>query len=752
MKKLILLAFVLLPVLLSGQVLKGTGISYFDSIPNVAPSLPKGTEIALGIKTKKLYRWDRTCSCWIELETSTDSLARTVLASGLFNQYAVPFGGSTGKLDQSAAFQFVLGQLQANSFATLGSAGAGYVGLSPQSSVPATPSSGMRVYADASGRFGLIGTNGYTRVFDASGITANRIFKLQNKTYTLADSADVASLSASLPGAYFPLPGGTLTGTGGAGFVGFPAQSSAPSAPGAGLRVFANSASNLGFIRADGYLTTFDFSSATGNRFFTYPANAGTFGILENAQSWTGINTFAPTGTGAAGFIYNSTGRPSHPFGTVTTAQRDAMTGMAAGDIVYNSNLKRINLWDFSWLSVPTMASGGLGNGQIARGDASGNIFSSSTFTFDGQTLVSTGATTSADAINFRTGTNNIGFRIRGDNNDVTTMYFYDSGGSNSVVSSRPTYAGGIVGFGPSYYNVGGTVGTVIFYQGQVFMKSHAIGGGFLSGHNLNIAGAGQSTGGQAGGTRMGVTAGWFDIGTESYSSNVLSGTRNGIRFNASSFQFHPTTTAGNFVTSLMATIDPTGMEIGGGSIQPSAILTLNSTTKGLLIPRATNAQISAVSSPALALQMFSTDDERIHLKRTSGFYQIAYIQDVKRDTSYQITNTNLDISGQTTNFKNRYHTVRIATAVTAAATANNVITMPVPHADLLGVNFKVSVIDVSGDGDISQLSFGTDGVDGYLSNGDGTYSPTQNLYPGLGVYVSVAWDQNKSAYRWFLQ
>jgi hypothetical protein len=169
-------------------------------------------------------------------------------------------------------------------------------------------------------------------------------------------------------------------------------------------------------------------------------------------------------------------------------------------------------------------------------------------------------------------------------------------------------------------------------------------------------------------------------------------------------------------------------------------------------MPGMSDAQIAAISSPALFLMAASTTTERINIKRTSGFFQLAYTQDVKRDTSYQITNTNLDISGQTTNFKNRYHTVRIATAVTAAATANNVITMPVPHADLLGINFKVSVVDVSGDSDISQLSFGSDGVDGYLSNGDGTYATTQNLYPGLGVYVSVAWDQNKSAYRWFLQ
>lgn len=183
-----------------------------------------------------------------------------------------------------------------------------------------------------------------------------------------------------------------------------------------------------------------------------------------------------------------------------------------------------------------------------------------------------------------------------------------------------------------------------------------------------------------------------------------------------------------------------------------SAVLELSSTVSGFLGPRATDAQIAAITSKALNLRIFSLTKERQVIKRTDGEYLEAFLQDIKRDTSYQVTNTNLDLSGETTNIKNRYYSIRIFTGVTAAAAANNVITMPLPTADLLGVQFRYYIIDTSGDSDISQIAFGTDGVDGYLANGDGTYDTTFNLYPGFDVDVSVGWDANKGAYRWFLR
>lgn len=58
--------------------------------------------------------------------------------------------------------------------------------LPAQASTPATPSSGFIVYADNSGRFSWVGTNGYSRTFDATGITAPRVWIPPDRSGTLA--------------------------------------------------------------------------------------------------------------------------------------------------------------------------------------------------------------------------------------------------------------------------------------------------------------------------------------------------------------------------------------------------------------------------------------------------------------------------------------------------------------------------------------------------------------------------------------
>ena len=56
----------------------------------------------------------------------------------------------------------------------------------PQASAPATPASGFTLYADNSGRFSWIGANGFTRTFDATGITAPRAWPLPDRSGTIA--------------------------------------------------------------------------------------------------------------------------------------------------------------------------------------------------------------------------------------------------------------------------------------------------------------------------------------------------------------------------------------------------------------------------------------------------------------------------------------------------------------------------------------------------------------------------------------
>ncbi len=90
-----------------------------------------------------------------------------------------------------------------------GTAGAGYHGFIVQSSTPATPSSGFRLYSDASNRFSWKGQNGFVRTFDGTSNTADRSYTLPNASGTVALLSDI---TASNAGAWSLSSGGTLTG------------------------------------------------------------------------------------------------------------------------------------------------------------------------------------------------------------------------------------------------------------------------------------------------------------------------------------------------------------------------------------------------------------------------------------------------------------------------------------------------------------------------------------------------------------
>lgn len=64
-----------------------------------------------------------------------------------------------------------------------------------------------------------------------------------------------------------------------------------------------------------------------------------------------------------------------------------------------------------------------------------------------------------------------------------------------------------------------------------------------------------------------------------------------------------------------------------GSSPDSTAILDVKSTTKGMLIPRMTEAQIGSITSPASGLQVFNTDDGKIYIyvSSESVWKEIAY-------------------------------------------------------------------------------------------------------------------------------
>ncbi len=92
----------------------------------------------------------------------------------------------------------VNGSLNTISHIISGTAGAGYINFTSQSAAPSTPSSGYRQYADSSGRFAWIGTNGFTRTFDGSANTANRVYTLPDTNGQIATSQMITAFKTAV--------------------------------------------------------------------------------------------------------------------------------------------------------------------------------------------------------------------------------------------------------------------------------------------------------------------------------------------------------------------------------------------------------------------------------------------------------------------------------------------------------------------------------------------------------------------------
>jgi hypothetical protein len=78
-----------------------------------------------------------------------------------------------------------------------------------------------------------------------------------------------------------------------------------------------------------------------------------------------------------------------------------------------------------------------------------------------------------------------------------------------------------------------------------------------------------------------------------------------------------PYTTTNGRLTDTATFLRSPGGSVGIGTASPtaSALLDVSSTTKGVLIPRMTTTQRNAISSPAIGLQIYNTDDS-VFLKR----------------------------------------------------------------------------------------------------------------------------------------
>lgn len=117
------------------------------------------------------------------------------------------------------------------------------------------------------------------------------IISYDNSTYLTTSSASST---------YFPLLGGTITGTAGNGFFGAIAQSNKPSTPSSGFRLYANSSNALSWIGQNGYVRTFDGTSNTADRTYTLPNTNTTIAGLAVSQTFTNNNIFNNTVTASS--------------------------------------------------------------------------------------------------------------------------------------------------------------------------------------------------------------------------------------------------------------------------------------------------------------------------------------------------------------------------------------------------------------------------------------------------------------------
>lgn len=320
---------------------------------------------------------------------------------------------------------------------------------------PSSPATGQVWLNTTTGLFN--GYNGISTVNfgGVTGGTANRPALWSSSNTLTSDSgfsfAGTGSTFDLTVGRTMTAGGFTVSGTAGAGFLEFPAQSSTPAAPAGGFRFFADSSGRFSWRRAsDGFVRTFD-ATLTANRVFTLPDASFTFAGIDINQTWTGVPTFSNGLTlGTSGNLFG---------GTNTVEQRNG------------SNAQRGR-----WFNTYTDASNGEWGG--ADWQATANSFSIGTF------KNGTGATR---ALQFVVGNTNIANFSTSGHLLFNTDNTYDIGASGAT-RPRNLYVGGNGAFG-SQVSVGQASGNALILTGT--------GGGIAIGSTgfINFSNSGNGAG-----------------------------------------------------------------------------------------------------------------------------------------------------------------------------------------------------------------------------------------------------------------
>lgn len=120
--------------------------------------------------------------------------AASEITSGVLDNARVNWAAPSaigGTTPAAGTFTAILG----NAITLNGAAGAGYAEMPNQASAPGTPTSALRLYADASNRIAWKHASGFAAIIDTSGFTADRTVTIPNASGTLVTLAATQTLT-----------------------------------------------------------------------------------------------------------------------------------------------------------------------------------------------------------------------------------------------------------------------------------------------------------------------------------------------------------------------------------------------------------------------------------------------------------------------------------------------------------------------------------------------------------------------------